>query len=105
MRLLCTAKSSLGRSVRAMLNTMEIIMKMKKQALLLALTSALALGTATASFAQDGPGAGSPAVQNRNGAYVPQYAPNTYAPSGTASGQEYVPGYGNIGAGSGPSNE
>jgi hypothetical protein len=71
---------------------MEIDM-IKKQALLIALTSALAFGAVTTSFAQE-------AVRNDNGAYSQfnnsssQYGPN-----------EYVPGYGNVGAGSGPSGD
>jgi uncharacterized membrane protein len=67
--------------------TMEINM-MKKQALLIALASALAIGAVTTSFAQE-------ATQNDNGAY----SSSQYGPS------NYVPGYGNTGAGSGPSGE
>jgi uncharacterized membrane protein len=63
----------------------------KKQALLIALASALAFGAVTTSFAQE-------AVQGNNG-YRYQY--NGSSQNGS---NEYVPGYGNIGAGSGPSN-
>jgi uncharacterized membrane protein len=71
---------------------MEIDMKIKKQALLIALTSALALGAVTTSFAQE-------ATQNDNGAYSSSqgaYSSSQYGPN------NYVPGYGNTGAGSGP---
>jgi uncharacterized membrane protein len=71
-----------------MQKVMEITMTMTKHALLLALASALAFGAVTTSFAQE-------AVQNDNGSYSynssSQYGPN-----------QYVPGYGNTGAGSGP---
>jgi hypothetical protein len=68
-----------------MARTMEIDMKFKKQALLIALTSALALGAVTTSFAQE-------ASRYDNG----PYSSTQYGPS------NYVPGYGNTGAGSGP---
>ena len=71
-----------------MLTTVEITM-VKKQALLIALTSALALGAVTTSFAQE-------AVQNGNNGY---YYSQGYSQYGSS---QYVPGYGNIGAGSGP---
>jgi hypothetical protein len=64
----------------------------KKQALLIALASALALGAVTTSFAQE-------AVQRNNG-YSYQY--NGSSQYGSS---QYVPGYGNIGAGSGPGGE
>jgi len=77
-----------------MLKTMEFNMTIKKQALLVALTSALALGAVTTSFAQE-------AVRTGNGAYSSQFnnSASQYGPN------EYVPGYGNVGAGSGPSSE
>jgi uncharacterized membrane protein len=69
-----------------MLTTTEITM-MKRQALLIAIASALAFGAVTTSFAQE-------AVQNGNGSYS-QY-------SSQYGSNQYVPGYGNTGAGSGP---
>jgi len=70
-------------------------MMTKKQALLIALTSALALGAVTTSFAQE------PPRNDNNGSYY------RYAPSANGTSQygpnEYVPGFGNVGAGSGPS--
>jgi len=74
-----------------MLKMMEINM-VKKQALLIALASALALGAVTTSFAQE-------AVQSNNGSYY------QYNGSSQSGSNQYVPGYGNIGAGSGPSGE
>jgi hypothetical protein len=71
--------------------------KMKKQALLIALTSALALGAVTTSFAQGAPDPNSGSYYGSNGTF------NNSGPNGT--GQDYVPGYGNTGAGSGPSGE
>jgi uncharacterized membrane protein len=72
-----------------MAKTMEIKM-VKKQALLIALASALALGAVTTSFAQE-------AVRSNNGSY--------YNGSSQYGSSQYVPGYGNTGAGSGPSGE
>ncbi len=68
---------------------------MKKQALLIALASAMALGAVTTSFAQEAPG------PRYNGYGYDQY--NNSAPNGT--GQQYVPGYGNTGAGAGPGED
>jgi uncharacterized low-complexity protein len=65
-------------------------MTMKKHALLVALASALALGGVTAAFAQEAPSA------SYNG--YDQY-------NNSATGQQYVPGYGNTGAGSGPGED
>ena len=69
-------------------------MTIKKQALLVALTSALALGAVTTSFAQE-------AVRDRGNSWSYQSGNDSsqYGPN------QYVPGYGNIGAGSGPSGE
>jgi hypothetical protein len=72
-----------------MLKTMEI--DMKKQALLIALTSALAIGAVTTSFAQE-------ATRNDRGTYS-QYNDNSSSQYGP---NNYVPGFGNTGAGSGP---
>jgi hypothetical protein len=69
--------------------------KMKKQALLVAFASAAALAGVTSSFAQEPPG-----LPPNAGYYGGE---NYYAPN--ATGQIYVPGYGNVGAGSGPSGE
>jgi hypothetical protein len=76
-------------------------MTMRKQALLMAVASALALGTAGVSFAQDGPGAGSPAVPpgqtTGGGAGMHRHAggsPNTTVP----------PSYKNNGNETGPAN-
>jgi hypothetical protein len=71
------------------------MMKMKKQALLVAFASAVALAGVTSSFAQE------PPVLSPNAGYYGVY--NYYAPN--AAGQIYVPGYGNTGAGSGPGAE
>ena len=72
-------------------------MKMKKQALLIALASALALGAVTAAFAHEAPRVTPNRVYNH-------YAPyRHYAPYG--SGTVYVPGFGNIGAGAGPGED
>jgi hypothetical protein len=80
---LCTAKHPLS-AAAGDVETKELTMtKMKKQALLIALGSALALGAVTSSFAQE-------AQQYGN---APRYAPN-----GTYSGQ-YAPSYGNEGGG------
>jgi hypothetical protein len=84
---------------------------MKKQALLIAFASALALGGATASFAQSGigsaaPGTGTAAPGTNNRMKAPEQAPTTQgAPPSSGTGQRYVPGYGNTGAGSQPSGQ
>jgi uncharacterized membrane protein len=63
---------------------------MKKHALLIALASALALGAVSTSFAQEAPRAR-------------YYGYDQY--NNSATGQQYVPGYGNTGAGSGPGED
>jgi hypothetical protein len=73
---------------------------MKKQALLIALASGLALGAVTTAFAQESPGVdpnSSSYYGSNNGTF------NNSGPNGI--GQDYVPGFGNIGAGSGPNGE
>jgi hypothetical protein len=64
----------------------------KKHALLIALASALALGAVTTSFAQE-------AARGNNSSNYRYDSSSQYGSS------QYVPGYGNTGAGSGPSGE
>jgi hypothetical protein len=84
-------------------------MTMKKQVLLIALSSALALGTATVSFAQDGPGAGNPAV--KSGDPLPAPSGNSkMAPQGTRglynqAPTTQVPSSRNNGNANGPSDQ
>ena len=73
------------------MKAMEIKM-VKKQVLLVALASALAIGAVTTSFAQE--------AARRDNGYSYQY--NGSSQNGSS---QYVPNYGNIGAGSGPSGE
>jgi uncharacterized membrane protein len=73
-------------------------MMMKKQALLIALASALALGAVGTSFAQEAPAPNSDRFYGNNGY-------NYNGSNGSATGQQYVPGYGNTGAGSGPGED
>jgi hypothetical protein len=80
-----------------MLERMEITMMTKKNALLIAFASALALGAVTPSFAQE-------ALRNDNNGSYYRYAPNANSSSQYGS-SDYVPGYGNTGAGSGPGGE
>jgi hypothetical protein len=63
----------------------EIVMK--KQALLITLASALAVGATTTAFAQEAP-------QNGYGYYQ----------NGYGNGSQYAPNYGNTGAGQGEGN-
>jgi hypothetical protein len=71
---------------------------MKKHALLIALSSALALGAVTVSFAQ------TTEVDPRSPLY---YGSNdgSYNGYGPGIGQDYVRGTGNVGAGSGPGED